>query len=249
MNFELAGLTAISPVFFACFVGDTTKQYLRKFILTCISVVVEVDFMSLIRYIYVEYINQAFSVCTQANKKDCRSSPKRCGVFKIKNKYKKEKFWFRSLNEEKIKKINMEIEDEIIKIFDKNILKKINSIIDEQQKDLIIMSKNKIGGMTTHFLGSGIEFLCIVGLGIGLSHFCFIGFTLYFILEFGFYKKRDEKTKEIIDQNIKKFLYKMEQKYIFLNLLLIREMAEGYNKSIDEFNKYINEFETEEYIE
>lgn len=170
-------------------------------------------------------------------------------VFKIKNKYKKEKFWFRSLNEEKIKKINMEIEDEIIKIFDKNILKKINSIIDEQQKDLIIMSKNKIGGMTTHFLGSGIEFLCIVGLGIGLSHFCFIGFTLYFILEFGFYKKRDEKTKEIIDQNIKKFLYKMEQKYIFLNLLLIREMAEGYNKSIDEFNKYINEFETEEYIE
>ena len=79
MNFELAGLTAISPVFFACFVGDTTKQYLRKFILTCISVVVEVDFMSLIRYIYVEYINQAFSVCTQANKKDCRSSPKRCG--------------------------------------------------------------------------------------------------------------------------------------------------------------------------
>jgi hypothetical protein len=39
-----------------------------------------------------------------------------------------------SLHEEKIKEINMEIEEEIIKIFDKNILKKINDIINQQQK-------------------------------------------------------------------------------------------------------------------
>ena len=34
---------------------------------TYISVVVEVVFMALIWYVYVEYLNQAFSVSTQAN--------------------------------------------------------------------------------------------------------------------------------------------------------------------------------------
>ena len=65
--FELAMLQCVSPVFFACLTGEATKQYFRKFILTYISVVVEVVFMALIWYIYVEYLNQAFSVSTQAN--------------------------------------------------------------------------------------------------------------------------------------------------------------------------------------
>ena len=65
--FELAMLQCVSPVFFACLTGEATKQYFKKFILTYISVVVEVVFMALIWYIYVEYLNQAFSVSTQAN--------------------------------------------------------------------------------------------------------------------------------------------------------------------------------------
>ena len=65
--FELAMLQCVSPVFFACLTGEATKQYFRKFILTYISVVVEVVFMAVIWYVYVEYLNQAFSVSTQAN--------------------------------------------------------------------------------------------------------------------------------------------------------------------------------------
>ena len=65
--FELAMLQCVSPVFFACLTGEATKQYFKKFILTYISVVVEVVFMAVIWYVYVEYLNQAFSVSTQAN--------------------------------------------------------------------------------------------------------------------------------------------------------------------------------------
>ena len=46
--FELAMLQCVSPVFFACLTGEATKQYFKKFILTYISVVVEVVFMALI---------------------------------------------------------------------------------------------------------------------------------------------------------------------------------------------------------
>jgi len=170
-------------------------------------------------------------------------------VLEIKKKYKNEKYWYRSLNEEKIKEINKEIEVEIEKIFDKNILKKINDIINQQQKDLITMKEKKMEGMFSHYTGSTIGFTLFLGLGFSFSHFFFIGFASIFILEFLFLKKRNEITKEIIDENIKEFLDKMKQKYIFFNLLLIKELAEGYNKIIDEFKNYIDEFENEEYIE
>jgi len=66
-SFELAMLQCVSPIFFACLTGEATKQYFKRFILTYISVVVEVVFIAVIWYIYVEYLNQAFSVSTQAN--------------------------------------------------------------------------------------------------------------------------------------------------------------------------------------
>ena len=66
-SFELTMLQCVSPVFFACLTGEATKQYFRKFIMTYISVVVEVVFMALIWYIYIEYLNQAFSVSATAN--------------------------------------------------------------------------------------------------------------------------------------------------------------------------------------
>ncbi len=61
-SFELAMLQCVSPVFFACLTGEATKQYFRKFILTYIAVVVEVVFMALVWYIYIDYLNQAFSI-------------------------------------------------------------------------------------------------------------------------------------------------------------------------------------------
>ena len=170
-------------------------------------------------------------------------------VLEINKKYKNENFCFRSLNEEKIKEINNEIEVEIVKIFDKNILKKMNDIINQQQKDLTSMKEEKIEDMANHYAGSTMGIGSILGLGFAFSHFIFIGIAAIFIIEALLLQRRNKNTKEIIEQNIKEFLDKMKLKYIYFNLLLIKEMAEGYNKSIDEFNKYIYEFENEEYIE
>ena len=55
-SFELAMLQCVSPVFFACLTSENTKQYFKKFILTYISVVVEVVFMAVVWYIYISYL-------------------------------------------------------------------------------------------------------------------------------------------------------------------------------------------------
>lgn len=54
MNFELAALTAMSPVFFACLCGEETKQYFKNFAATFLSVVIEVVFMGIV---YAAFIN------------------------------------------------------------------------------------------------------------------------------------------------------------------------------------------------
>ena len=48
----------MSPVFFACLVGDATKQYFRNFVATFLSVVVEVIFMGIVyaAFVVVEVI-------------------------------------------------------------------------------------------------------------------------------------------------------------------------------------------------
>ncbi|GHU58137.1 hypothetical protein FACS1894133_2330 [Clostridia bacterium] len=47
-TFEIAMLIAVSPLFFACIAGDTTRQYFRKFILTFLGVAAQLVFMSLV---------------------------------------------------------------------------------------------------------------------------------------------------------------------------------------------------------
>lgn len=54
MNFELAALSAMSPAFFACLVGEETKQYFKNFVMTFLSVIVEVIFMGIV---YAAFIN------------------------------------------------------------------------------------------------------------------------------------------------------------------------------------------------
>ena len=59
--FDLSLLQTVSPVFFACLTGESTKQYFRKFIMTYISVVVEVLFMAVIWYFYIQYTGSLFT--------------------------------------------------------------------------------------------------------------------------------------------------------------------------------------------
>ena len=54
-------LQCVSPVFFACLTGGTTKNYFKKFIMTYISVVVEVLFMAVIWYFYIQYTGSLFT--------------------------------------------------------------------------------------------------------------------------------------------------------------------------------------------
>ena len=56
-SFEVAMLQCVSPVFFACLSGENTKQYFQRFIMTYISVVVEILFMAIVWYMYISYLN------------------------------------------------------------------------------------------------------------------------------------------------------------------------------------------------
>lgn len=47
-SIELGMMTIVSPAFFACLTGETTKQYFRKFLMTFIGIVAEILFMALV---------------------------------------------------------------------------------------------------------------------------------------------------------------------------------------------------------
>lgn len=55
-SFEIAMLQCVSPAFFACLCGETTKEYFKKFILSYISVILDVVFTAVIFYIYAQYL-------------------------------------------------------------------------------------------------------------------------------------------------------------------------------------------------
>jgi hypothetical protein len=61
-SFEIALLLAVSPVFFATWVSDATRQYFRKFIMTFISVVFELVFMALVYAMGVFWVSQAGTI-------------------------------------------------------------------------------------------------------------------------------------------------------------------------------------------
>ena len=57
MNFELAALTAMSPVFFACLVGEETKRFFQNFFTTFLSILVELVFMGIVYAAFVSWYN------------------------------------------------------------------------------------------------------------------------------------------------------------------------------------------------
>ena len=57
MNFELAALTAMSPVFFACLVGEETKRFFQNFFTTFLGILVELVFMGIVYAAFVSWYN------------------------------------------------------------------------------------------------------------------------------------------------------------------------------------------------
>ena len=76
----------------------------------------------------------------------------------------------------------------------------------------------------------------MVPIGVGIP---FVIADAYFL------KKRYDTLKTNIDENFENSYKKFEEKYILLNIYLIRKKAEIYNNAINEFNKFIKEFESE----
>ena len=57
INFELAGLTAMSPAFFACLSGEETKQYFKNFIVTFLQILGELIFMGIVYAAFIMWYN------------------------------------------------------------------------------------------------------------------------------------------------------------------------------------------------
>lgn len=56
-SFEIAMLQCVSPAFFACLCGEATKEYFKRFIMSYISVILDVVFTAIIFYIYAQYLS------------------------------------------------------------------------------------------------------------------------------------------------------------------------------------------------
>lgn len=57
-SIELGMMTILSPAFFACLTGETTKQYFRKFLMTFIGIVAEILFMALVFGAYCYWLGK-----------------------------------------------------------------------------------------------------------------------------------------------------------------------------------------------
>ena len=57
MNFELAAMTAMSPVFFACLVGEETKKFFQNFFTVFLSILIELVFMGIVYAAFVSWYN------------------------------------------------------------------------------------------------------------------------------------------------------------------------------------------------
>ena len=55
--FEIAMLQCVSPAFFACICGEATKEYFKRFMISYLSVVLDVVFTAVVFYIYAQYLN------------------------------------------------------------------------------------------------------------------------------------------------------------------------------------------------
>ena len=162
---------------------------------------------------------------------------------KIKEKYINQTY----INNLDTKILNKEINEEFLKLFNEEDLKIINKLIIERQNDLAIKEK-EIGKLNCCFRGFNLITLPFIPVpSLTINSLFWTLFIIVGVLDILFLIKKNKETKRIIDENIEKSFKCIQEKYIKINLILIREKAEKYNKIIDEFSKYINEFENEDY--
>ena len=91
------------------------------------------------------------------------------------------------------------------------------------------MKEKKIWGIVNNIAGSTLGLGFVLAHDLGISHFILFVFAVIIIAKIILLKKRDENTKEIIQESVKNFLTKQIINKFF-NLILIKEMAEDIIK-------------------
>ena len=163
----------------------------------------------------------------------------------IKERYLNEKYYFKNLN---IEELSREIENEFRRIFSQEDLEKIYKLIKEQENDLNEKEKGNIN-MKYYYAGSAAVIGITIPLTIIFSPFCGVTFPILCIIDAALIKKKNDKTKSLINESVDNFYSKFEWKYILINLNIITKKAEIYNQIIDEFNKFIIDFTNNDLID
>ena len=164
-------------------------------------------------------------------------------ILKIREKYINDKLFILKPD---LNKLNQEIENEFRDLFDTSDLNEIKTIIEQYQNGKDIEGNNNIINLKNIAVGTTIGAGIVVTSYLLLPILVPIGVGIPFVIADAYFlKKRYDTLKTNIDENFENSYKKFEEKYILLNIYLIRKKAEIYNNAINEFNKFIKEFESE----
>ena len=160
-------------------------------------------------------------------------------ILKIKDKYINDTYFWTNPD---LNKLNQEIENEFKNLFDINDLNEIKKMIEENQQEINIKGNNNLTKIYTDTtLGTGI----VITLSLLLKSYICAFIVPIIITDFIILKNRNDEVKTNLQEIIENLYKKFEEKYILINILLIRKKAEGYNNAINKFNEFIKEFESE----
>ncbi len=160
-------------------------------------------------------------------------------ISKIKDKYINDKYFFKNLD---LDTLNQEIENEFSALFDINDLNEIKKMIEENQQEINIKGNNNLTKIYTDTtFGTGI----VITLSLLLKSYICAFIVPIIITDYYLLKNRNDKVITNLKENFEYSYKKFEEKYILINISLIRKKAEAYNNAINEFNKFIEEFESE----
>lgn len=162
----------------------------------------------------------------------------------IKDKYINKNYYFESLN---TKEFCDEIENEFRKIFSHEDLEKIYKLIKDHQNDLNEKEKEMFELKYYYAIPAIISGITIP-YALFISPIAWGAIGLISIVDAALLNKRDNKTKSIITENIENLYSKFNWKYLLINLIIIKNKAEIYNRIIDEFDKFISDFKNNDLI-
>ena len=164
-------------------------------------------------------------------------------ILKIKDKYINDKYFFKNLD---LDKLNQEIENEFKNLFDDiNKFNEIKEKIEEHQKEINIEGNNIFLYLKSIYTGTGLLSSGVVASSLFVTPFFSLLIVPIIALHYVLLNNRNDEVITNLKENFEYSYKKFEEKYILMNIYLIRIKAKVYNNAIDEFNEFIKEFESE----